>query len=205
MFLLDGSDDTRSGFPAMCDFVQRVVETFSVGKDKDRVAVVQYSSEPEAHFFLNTYPDKQDVLSSIKSLKHKGGRSLNTGAALDYVKKDVFTATSGSRGQEGVPQILVLLSGGRSQDDVGGAAIALKQDNIVPFSIGSKNADILQLQMIAQTPSHALSVPRFDDLVGIQQQLLSLVKRVPRQPKLYQPTVLGKCFFLISFCVLYSF
>lgn len=192
VFLLDGSDDTRSGFPAMLGFVQRVVENVNVGENKDRVSVVQYSRNPEAHFLLNTYPEKQSVLGSIRSLQHKGGRPLNTGAALQYVKDNVFTASSGSRSQEGIPQILILLSGGKSQDDVGGAAAALKQDRIVPFSIGTRNSDILELQMIAHIPSYALSVPRFDDLESIQQQLLSFVKRVPRQPRVYQPTVVGK-------------
>lgn len=196
VFLLDGSDDTMSGFPAMLGFVQRVVENINVGENKDRVSVVQYSRNPEAHFLLNTYPEKQSVLSSIRSLKHKGGRPLNTGAALQYVKDNVFTSSSGSRGQEGVPQILILLSGGRSQDDVGGAAVALKQNRIVPFCIGTRNADILELQIIARFPSYALSVPWFDDLESIEQQLLSLVKRVPRQPRVYQPTVVGKELFL---------
>nr|XP_046214453.1 collagen alpha-3(VI) chain-like isoform X7 [Oncorhynchus gorbuscha] len=189
VFLLDGSDDSRSGFPAMCGFVQRLVENLNVGENKDRVSVVQYSRTPEAHFLLNTYPEKQSVLGSIRSLQHKGGRPLNTGAALQYVKDNVFTASSGSRSQEGIPQILILLSGGKSQDDVGSAAAALKQGRIVPFSIGTRNSDILELQMIAHIPSYALSVPRFDDLESVQQQLLSFVKRVPRQPRVYQPTV----------------
>ena len=192
-----------SGFPSMRDFVQRIVESLSIGENIDRVAVVQYSTEPEAHFFLNSYHDKQDVISSIQSMQPRGGQILNTGAALEYVRTNVFTATSGSRDHEGVPQILIVLSGGRSQDDVGGAAMALKRDRIVPFSIGSRNADILQLQMITQIPTYALSVPVFDDLASIQQQLLALVKRVPRQPRLDQTTVVGKVFFLLSlFCVL---
>uniref|UniRef100_A0A673ZJQ3 Collagen, type VI, alpha 3 n=1 Tax=Salmo trutta TaxID=8032 RepID=A0A673ZJQ3_SALTR len=180
VFLLDGSDDTRSGFPAMCGFVQRVVENLNVGEIKDRVSVVQYSRNPEAHFLLNTYPEKQSVLGSIRSLQHKGGRPLNTGAALQYVKDNVFTASSGSRSQEGVPQILILLTGGKSQDDVGGAAAALKQDRIVPFSIvvGMRNADTLELQTISGQPSYAFSAPNYNDLPNIQQQVFSAVQRV---------------------------
>ncbi|KAG9339527.1 hypothetical protein JZ751_023669 [Albula glossodonta] len=97
VFLLDGSDGTRSGFSAMRDFVQRVVEKFSVGENKDRVSVVQYSRDPEAHFYLNTYSTKADVTDTIRSLKHKGGTPLNTGAALQFVKDNVFTASAGSR------------------------------------------------------------------------------------------------------------
>lgn len=206
MFLLDGSDDTKSGFPAMRDFVQRMVEALNVGESKDRISVVQHSRDPNTHFYLNTYTEKRDVLSSIRQLQHKGGRPLNTGAALDYVRNNVFTDSSGSRRQEGVPQILILLSGGRSQDDVASAAAALKLDRIVPFSIGSRNSDILQLQMIAHVPSYAFSVPGFNDLGSIHQQLLSFVKRVPHQPRLHPQTVLGKIYFpcsaILPFCLL---
>ncbi|KAF7649881.1 hypothetical protein LDENG_00134580 [Lucifuga dentata] len=181
VFLLDGSDDTRSDFPAMQSFAQRVVETLSIGESKDHIGVVQYSKDPQTHFSLNTYMEKQDVLAAIRQLPHKGGRPLNTGAALDYVRNNVFTDSSGSRTQEGVPQILILLSGGRSEDDVTSAAVALKQDKIVPFSIGSRNADILELQTISYIPSYAFLVSHFHDL-GIIQQLVSFVKRVPRQP-----------------------
>lgn len=198
VFLLDGSDDTRSGFPAMKSFVQRVIETLSVGENKDRVSVVQYSRDTQTHFSLNTYTEKQDVLAAVQQLNHKGGTPLNTGAALDYVRDNAFADSSGSRHQEGVPQILILLSGGRSQDDVASAAAALKQDKVVPFCVGTRNADILEHQMIAHNPSYAFSVLRFDDIGNVLQQLVSFVKRVPRQqPRLKPQNGLGKTISII--------
>ncbi|XP_054871199.1 uncharacterized protein col6a3 isoform X6 [Amphiprion ocellaris] len=187
VFLLDGSDDARSGFPAMKSFVQQVVETLSVAENKDRVSVVQYSKDPQTHFSLNTYMEKQEVLNAIQQLNHKGGRPLNTGAALYYVSSNAFGESSGSRRQEGVPQILILLTGGRSQDDVASAAAALKREKVVPFCVGTRNADILELQMIAHNPSYAFSVLRFDDIGSIHQQLVSFVKRVPRQQQRQKP------------------
>nr|XP_020475832.1 collagen alpha-3(VI) chain-like [Monopterus albus] len=192
VFLLDGSDDTRSDFTAMKGFVQKVVETLSVGENKDRVSVVQYSREPQTHFSLNTYTEKQDILKALQELNHQGGKPLNTGAALNYVRNNAFVDSSGSRHQEGIPQILILLSEGRSQDDVASAAEALKQDKIVPFCIGTRNADILELQMIAHNPSYAFSVLGFDDIGSIHQQLVSFMKRLPRQqPRLKSQIVLG--------------
>ncbi|KAM4560780.1 collagen alpha-3(VI) chain-like, partial [Fundulus diaphanus] len=117
VFLLDGSDGTLSGFPAMKTFVQQVVETLSVDETKDRVSVVQYSRDPETHFSLNTHTDKQAVLNAVRQLKHKGGQPRNTGAALDHVRRNAFAESSGSRHMEGVPQILILLTAGRSRDD----------------------------------------------------------------------------------------
>ncbi|KAG8000796.1 Collagen alpha-3(VI) chain [Nibea albiflora] len=181
VFLLDGSDDTQSGFSAIKDFVRRVVDALNVGENKDHVSVVQYSRDPQTHFSLNSYTEKQDVLAAVGQLNHKGGRQRNTGAALDYVRSNTFAESSGSRQQEGVPQILILLSGGRSQDDVASATLALKRDKVVPFCVGTRDADILEHQMIAHNPSYAFSVPRFDDFGSIYQQLVSFVKRVPRQ------------------------
>uniref|UniRef100_A0A665UVY5 VWFA domain-containing protein n=1 Tax=Echeneis naucrates TaxID=173247 RepID=A0A665UVY5_ECHNA len=197
VFLLDGSEDTRSGFPVMKSFVQRLVETLSIGENKDRVSVVQYSRDPKTHFYLNTYMEKRDILNALQEINHKGGGPRNTGAALDYVRHNTFTDSSGSRYQEGIPQILILLSGGRSQDDVASAAVALKQHKVVPLCVGTRKADILELQMIAHNPSYAFTVPRFDDIGSIYQQLVSFVKRVPRQqPRLKPENILGKKIYL---------
>uniref|UniRef100_A0A3B4FXW3 VWFA domain-containing protein n=1 Tax=Pundamilia nyererei TaxID=303518 RepID=A0A3B4FXW3_9CICH len=154
VFLLDGSDNTQSDFPAIRSFVEQMVETLTVDENRDRISVVQYSGDPQTHFNLNTYMAKQDVLGAIQRLNHKGGISLNTGVALDYVRKNAFAESSGSRHQQGVPQILILLSDGRSQDDVASAAAALKQEKIVPVCVGTSNANILELQMIAHDPSY---------------------------------------------------
>lgn len=195
VFLLDGSDDTQNEFPAMKKFVQEVVDMLSVGETKDRISVVQYSREPQTHFNLNTYMDKNDILNAVQQLDHQGGRNHNTGAALDYVRNNAFTQFSGSRHQEGVPQILILLSGGRSQDDFASAVAALKQQKVVPFCVGTRNSDILELQLIAHNPSYAFSVPQFADTGNVNQQLVSFVKRVPRQePRVEPENVLGKAF-----------
>ncbi|XP_073701950.1 collagen alpha-3(VI) chain-like [Garra rufa] len=184
VFLLDGSDGTRRSFPAMRDFVERMVERLNVSENGDRVSVVQYSRDPEAHFYLNTYSNKEDILETIRGLRHKGGRNLNTGAALQYVRDNIFTASSGSRRVEGVPQLLILLSDGRSFDNVDTAASSLKELGVFIFGIGSRSSDSRELQRISHEPSYALSVSDFADLPSVQQQIFTnintvLVERTP--------------------------
>ena len=191
MFLLDGSDGTRNGFPAMRDFVQRVVETLNVDENKDRVSVVQYSRDPAVQFYLNTYTTKDEILDTVKGLRHKGGRPLNTGAALQYVRDNVFTASAGSRRLEGVPQVLILLSGGRSFDSVDAPASALKQLGVLTFAIGTRSSDSKELQKISYDPSYALSVSEFTDLPSVQQQLQSSVEAVVVDVTPESPTVPG--------------
>uniref|UniRef100_A0A668AHG1 VWFA domain-containing protein n=1 Tax=Myripristis murdjan TaxID=586833 RepID=A0A668AHG1_9TELE len=192
VFLLDGSDGTRSGFPAMRDFVQRVVETLSVDDNKDRVSVVQYSRDPAVQFYLNTYKTKGEILDTVRGLRHKGGRPLNTGAALQHLRDNVFTASAGSRRQEGVPQLLIVLSGGRSFDSVDAPASALKDLGVITYTIGSRASDSSELQKIAHEPSHALSVSEFTDLPDVQEQFSSVMSKVLVSTTHMTPTGPGK-------------
>ncbi len=41
VFLLDGSDSIKSGFGAVCDFVQSVVEKLNGEESKYRISVIQ--------------------------------------------------------------------------------------------------------------------------------------------------------------------
>ncbi|XP_041857305.1 collagen alpha-3(VI) chain isoform X2 [Melanotaenia boesemani] len=189
VFLLDGSDGTRNGFPAIRDFVERVVEKLSVGENKDRVSVVQYSRESEVHFYLNTYKTREDIVDAVRGLRHRGGRPLNTGAALQYVRDNVFTNSSGSRRLQGVPQMLILLTGGRSFDNVDASAAALRQQGIFVIGIGTRTADSRELQKLSYEPSDALSVSEFTDLPSVQEQLSSAISTVRAKPMTTTVTV----------------
>lgn len=188
---MDGSDGNRNGLPAMIDFAQRVVERLNVGENKDRVAVVQFSRDADIHFYLNTYTTKEDILGTIRALRHKGGRVLNIGAALQYVRDNVFTSSSGSRHLKGVPQMLILLSAGRSFDNVEIPASELRDLGIMIFGIGSKDSDSNELQRISFAPSYSFTVSDFAELPNVQEQLLTSlqVEAVSITPPL--PTSLG--------------
>ena len=189
VFLLDGSDGTRTGFPAMQYFVQRVVERLSVDDNKDRVSVVQYSRDPAVQFYLNRYTQKSEILDTVRGLRHIGGRPLNTGAALQYLRDNVFTASAGSRLLEGVPQVLILLSGGRSSDSVDAAASALKELGVLVFPIGS--SDSRELEKMFHNANSTISVSEFTDLSSIQHQLQFSLEAVVIDATPELPTVLG--------------
>ena len=191
VFLLDGSDYTRSTFGGMRDFVHSVVQKLNVGPNNDRVSVVQYSRDPEAQFYLNTYTTKEEILDTIRGMRHRGGRPLNTGAALQYVKDHVFTPSAGSRRQEGIPQMLIVLSGGRSSDNVEGPATALKDDGVVILAIGNRNSSN-EVQRIASDPSSTQTVTDFSELPKLRESVDESLGRVVVGVKPISPTERGK-------------
>ncbi|XP_045563874.1 collagen alpha-3(VI) chain [Salmo salar] len=180
VFLLDGSDGTRSGFPAVRDFIQSIVGKLSVEENRDRVSVVQYADKPEAHFYLNSHKTKDAIINAVSKMRHKGGRSLNTGAALQFVRHRVFTASSGSRRLEGVPQILILLTSKKSRDDVKGPAVALKDLEIVSLGVGVGDANVRELEIISFQPGFTYQVTEFSELPTIQPQLVATLKRLSK-------------------------
>lgn len=196
VFLLDSSDEMQNEFQEILGFVERMVVKLNVDEKKDRVSVVQYSREPYVEFFLNTHKTQQNVVENVQSLRHKGGRPRNTGAALQYVKDNVFTSSSGSRLQQGVPQILVLLTGGRSSDDVENAAENLKGMGVMLFVVGTRNAEMIEIQSILQEASHAFLAADSSNLSGIEKEIFSAIKKgeAPAMtPSLYGKTVIIKC------------
>ncbi|KAE8580583.1 hypothetical protein XENTR_v10024478 [Xenopus tropicalis] len=180
VFLIDGTDDARSRFPALRSFIQRVVQNLDVGQDKTRIAVAQYSDSARPNFQLNTHRDKQGVLDAIQRLTPIGGPSLNTGAALDFVTRNVFTKSAGSRSDEGVPQFLILLTTGKSRDDVGRPATSLKGQGVIPFAIGTNKADTTELQTISFVPDFTFSVSDASQLTDVYQNFANKVSQLSK-------------------------
>lgn len=176
VFLLDGSDDSQQRFPAIKDFVQRIVAELNIDSNRDRVAVVQYSNTPEVNFNFSSYTTEDDVVDAVTDLQHKGGYPPNIGAALRYLKGQVFSSVSGSRLSEGVPQILIVLSGGRSGDDIRTPVRMLKKIGVISFAIGTTNADTLELQTISHKPNYALSITDFAELPNAKQDVFSFLR-----------------------------
>lgn len=174
-FLIDGTDNVRADFPYIRDFIIKVIEPLDIGIDKVRVSVVQHSERPSPSFYLNTYQTKDEVIRAVNGLSVAGGRSLNTGAALRFMKDTIFSERLGSRTAQNVPQFLIVLSGSRSRDNVKEPAGSLKTEGVVPFGVGVKDADPKQIEAISHNPSFAFNVKEFSELSTIPGQLNTYV------------------------------
>uniref|UniRef100_A0A8C4PYS6 Uncharacterized protein n=1 Tax=Eptatretus burgeri TaxID=7764 RepID=A0A8C4PYS6_EPTBU len=179
VMLVDGSWSIgRENFQLIRDFLRKLVEAFDVGADLTRFGIVQYSTDPRTEWDLHTYSTKEDVLFEIEELPYKGGNTL-TGAALMHVLETNLIEASGAR--PGLPKVVVLITDGKSQDDVGKPSESLRNDGVEIFAVGIKNAEERELRVIASPPygDHVLLVPDFEALDSIVAGLVnSLCRRV---------------------------
>lgn len=190
----------RSEFPSIREMIRRVVEKLDVGLDKVRISVVQYSDDPKLEFPLNAFSTKDEVRQAVGKLRSKGGNRLNTGRALEWVSRNIYQRSAGSRIEDGVPQFLILVTGGKSADDVSTAADQLKRNHVAPLAIGSRNADLNELREISLKPELVYTVDSFQQLPSVESQLIDSVKTISTADiSSYVPTTvnLGKKYYNI--------
>ncbi|XP_051479342.1 collagen alpha-3(VI) chain isoform X6 [Apus apus] len=191
VFLIDSSDAVRpDGLAHIRDFISRIVQQLEVGPNKVRVGVVQFSSNVFPEFQLKTHKSKNAVLQAIRRLRHRGGSPVNAGKALDYVVKNYFIKSAGSRIEDGVPQHLVVILGDRSQDDVNRPANVITSTSIQPLGVGARNVDRNQLQVITNNPERVLVVQDFTELQTLEKTVQSILEQLPI-PTTETPGILG--------------
>lgn len=173
VFLIDGSDDASDRFTAIRDFVASLAEKFDVGKEKDQIAVVQFSNTAAISFNLSRYTSTSEVADAVRNLKPKGGRPQYIGQALQFVRDSIFTPSVRSQQKGSVSQNLVLVTGGRSRDSPRGPANALKNMGVAIFAIGSRLTDPIEMEAISSKKDYAFAVSDFHDLKNVHQILIT--------------------------------
>ncbi|XP_037650084.1 collagen alpha-1(XIV) chain-like isoform X3 [Sebastes umbrosus] len=185
VILVDGSWSIgRINFRLVRTFLENLVKAFSVEFDHTRIGLAQYSGDPRIEWHLNTHTTKEAVMEAVKNLPYKGGNTL-TGLALTFILENSFKPESGSR--PGVPKIGILITDGKSQDDVIPPAQSLREAGIELFAIGVKNADENELKAIASPPeeTHVYNVADFSvmsDIVdGLTKTVCERVEQLDKQ------------------------
>ncbi|XP_057595682.1 collagen alpha-4(VI) chain-like [Hippopotamus amphibius kiboko] len=152
VFLVDSSTSIGpQNFQKVKNFLHSVVLGLDISSDQVRVGLAQYNDNIYPAFWLNQYPLKSVVLEQIRNLPYRTG-GTNTGSALEFVRTNYLTEAAGSRAKDGVPQIVILVTDGESNDEVQEAADRLKQDGVVLYVVGVNVQDVQELQTIASEP-----------------------------------------------------
>ncbi|XP_066536091.1 collagen alpha-1(XXI) chain isoform X2 [Hoplias malabaricus] len=152
VFILDGSwsvDDTN--FEIVKWWLVNITTSFNIGQKFTQIGVVQYSDDPVLHIPLGQHYSTKDLSQSIESIDYMGGNT-NTGRAIKFTSHELFDLSE--RGPNGVAKIAVVLTDGKSQDDVQEAADAARKKGIILFAIGvGSETEESELRAIANKPS----------------------------------------------------
>uniref|UniRef100_A0A915PRP0 Uncharacterized protein n=1 Tax=Setaria digitata TaxID=48799 RepID=A0A915PRP0_9BILA len=178
VFLLDGSGsiglDTFQ--QEVLRFVKDFIELFDVSPEQTRVAVIQYSDVIRHEFDLNQYYSAQQMKQAIDRIEYLTGLT-RTGAAITHITNEAFSELRGARPlNSGVPRIVIVITDGRSQDNVLIPVENAKKMQIQLFAVGVTNHALdSELEMISGSSKRTFHVNAFEDL---NARLRSVVQKV---------------------------
>ncbi|KAF7247757.1 Collagen alpha-6(VI) chain [Varanus komodoensis] len=171
VFLIDGSNSiSDSDFTKMKNFLQEVVRPFDTGHNV-QVGIAQYSDRYREEFSLNIFPRKSELETQIGHIRQMEGLQTFIGAAIERVKH-YFTPEGGSRINENIQQILLVITDGRSHDKVAKAAEDLRKRGVDMYAVGVGRIDHLQLSQIAGSSDRKYTVDNFSELKVIKKRLV---------------------------------
>lgn len=173
VFIVDESGSIGTpNFLLVRSFLHSLVNGMEIGTNRVRVGIVTYNDEPRSQVYLNTFDDKSELLSFINILPYKGG-GTNTGLALDYARQKLFISQNGSRKDRAVQQVAVVITDGKSQDNVSTAAADLRRAGVTVYAVGVKDADKGELRQLASHPTdkHTFIVDSFPKLKTLEMSL----------------------------------
>lgn len=178
VFLLDVSvNGSQEDFEYLKEFLEESVSALDIKEHCMRVGLVTYSNETKVINSLSRGVNKSEVLQNIQNLSPRAGKAY-TGAAIRKIRKEVFSARNGSRKNQGVPQIAVLVTHRPSEDNVTKAAVNLRREGVTIFTMGIEGASDSQLEKIASHPTeqHVSKLKTFSDLAAHNQTFLKKLR-----------------------------
>ncbi|KAK3784815.1 hypothetical protein RRG08_066336 [Elysia crispata] len=130
VFLVDASGSVGSfNFRKTLDFVESVVNGLNIGPFEVRVGLIRFASSPSLQFHLNTYTDKQSVLSRVSATSYTGG-GTDTARGLAYATDVSFTAINGMRSE--AAQVAIVVTDGKSNSESATISEATRLKDKIP-------------------------------------------------------------------------
>uniref|UniRef100_A0A803J6S3 Cochlin n=1 Tax=Xenopus tropicalis TaxID=8364 RepID=A0A803J6S3_XENTR len=160
-FVIDGSSSVGTGnFRTVLQFIANITNEFEISDTDTRIGAVQYTYEQRLEFGFDKYSTKQDVMNAIMRIGYWSG-GTSTGAAITYASEQLF-----SKSKPNKRKILIVITDGRSYDDVRAPAAAVHRNGVIAYAVGIAWAAQDELESIATDPDkdHSFFVEDFDSL-----------------------------------------
>ncbi|KAI2655063.1 Collagen alpha-6(VI) chain [Labeo rohita] len=144
------------------------VDGLDIDTKKVQVGLAQFSTDPHKEFLIGDYTNKADLFKKIENLPYRTGGTY-MGKAMNFLKDNYFTTAGGSRIDEKVPQVVVVVTDGDSADDIKGPARELRQKGIIIFAIGVGPTNMTELKAIANSPPErfVVNIDNYQALQGL--------------------------------------
>ncbi|KAI4560513.1 hypothetical protein MJG53_017142 [Ovis ammon polii x Ovis aries] len=149
VFILDGSYSVGpENFEIVKKWLVNITKNFDIGPKFIQVGVVQYSDYPVLELPLGSHESGESLMAAMESIHYLGGNT-RTGKAIQFALDYLFAKSS-----RFLTKIAVVLTDGKSQDEVKNAAEAARDSRITLFAIGvGSETEEAELRAIANKPS----------------------------------------------------
>ncbi|KAL4641372.1 vitrin isoform X6 [Arapaima gigas] len=180
-FVIDGSSSVgTANFRTVLQFVANVTREFEISDTDTRVGAVQYTYEQRLEFAFGQHSSKAELLGAIKRINYWSG-GTSTGAAITFTAEQLF-----SKSKPNKRKIMIVITDGRSYDDVRAPALAVQRSGVIAYSIGIAWAAQEELEYIATDPDkeHSFFVDEFDNLYKFVPKIIhNICQEFNSQPR----------------------
>ena len=201
VFILDGSWSVEDvNFEIVKKWLVNITTTFNIGQKFTQVGVVQYSDDPILEIPLGKHHATKDLIRAMENIEYMGGNT-RTGTAIKFATDKLFGLSE--RGPSGISRIAVVLTDGKSQDEVLKAAEEARKKGVILFAIGvGPETEAAELNDIANKPfsTYVFSV---EDYKGISR-IIQVIRQKLCEGKHLQSNVLSLHLRLHSMFVYFS-
>ncbi|XP_031733987.1 collagen alpha-1(XXI) chain-like [Anarrhichthys ocellatus] len=154
VYIVDGSWSVGfSDFETAKQWLINITSQFDISSHYTQVAVIQYSDTPRLEIPLGIHQGGAKLIQAIQSITYLGGNT-QTGRAIKFAVDHVFA--SSHRASQVKNRIAVVVTDGKSQDDVVDASMEARAQGITVFAVGvGSEITTSELVSIANRPSSA--------------------------------------------------
>ncbi|KAM9851397.1 collagen, type XXVIII, alpha 2a [Aulostomus maculatus] len=181
VFVIDSSESVGpENFEIIKDFVTRLVDRTTVGRNATRIGLVLYSLDVHLEFNLARYMSKQDVKQAIRKMLYMG-EGTYTGTAIRKATQEAFFSA-----RPGVRKVAIVITDGQTDKrEPVKLDIAVREAhaaNIEMYALGIVNSSdptqaefLRELNLIASDPDseHMYLIDDFNTLPALESKLVS--------------------------------
>uniref|UniRef100_A0A3Q1IWW3 Collagen alpha-1(XXVIII) chain n=1 Tax=Anabas testudineus TaxID=64144 RepID=A0A3Q1IWW3_ANATE len=181
VFVIDSSESVGpENFEIIKDFVTRLVDRITVGRNATRIGLVLYSLDVQLEFNLARYMSKQDVKQAIRKMPYMG-EGTHTGTAIRKANQEAFFGA-----RPGVRKVAIVITDGQTDKrEPVKLDIAVREAhaaNIEMYALGIVNSSdptqaefLRELNLIASDPDseHMYLIDDFNTLPALESKLVN--------------------------------